>query len=77
MRNVASAMPKPAASDVFLVRAMKHAGQGGTTQRNAWGSRTCVIVMPKGMPIERAASAWPSGMPLTPERMASVTKEAV
>ena len=35
------------------------------------------MVIPNGMPIDRAASAWPSPMPLTPDRMASVTKDAV
>ena len=70
-------MPKTAASEVFLVRAMKTLASGGTTKRNACGRMTCVIVIPNGMPMDRAASAWPSPMPFTPARMASVTNDAV
>ena len=32
---------------------------------------------PKVMPIARAASAWPAGMALTPERIASQTNADV
>ena len=50
---------------------------GGTEARNACGSTTWRITPPKVSPIARAASAWPSGTALMPERIASQTNAEV
>ena len=68
-----STTKNPPATDVFFVRAMKTLMSGGTVMRNAWGSTTSETVWPKPSPMLRAASAWPTGTPLMPERSASAT----
>ena len=65
--------PKTAATEVFLSRAMRALATGGTEARNACGSTTWLITPANGSPMARAASAWPSGTALTPERSASQT----
>ena len=77
MRAVASGMPKIEHKEVFLVRAIRTLASGGTTARNAWGRMTFCIVCAEVRPTERAASAWPSGIELTPARSASHTKVEV
>ena len=51
--------------------AMKTLISGGTDMRNACGRTTSETVCPNPRPMLRAASAWPIGTPLIPERMAS------
>ena len=77
IRENASATPKTPATVVFFSSAICTLASGGTDARNAWGSTTWVITPPKGSPIARAASAWPSGTALMPERSASQTKAEV
>ena len=77
IRAAASRMPKAAATEVFLSSAISTLVSGGTVARSACGSTTWVIVPPKVRPIARAASAWPSGTELMPERTASQTNELV
>ena len=77
IRKNASLTPKTPQTVVFLSSAICTLASGGTDARNACGSTTCRIVPPKGRPIARAASAWPSGTALTPERSASQTKHDV
>ena len=43
MRPVACINPNTAATEVFLVKAMKTLARGGTTARNACGRTTCCI----------------------------------
>ena len=69
--------PKTPATDVFLSRAMRVLASGGTEARTAWGSTTWRITPLNGRPMARAASAWPRGTALTPERRASQTKHEV
>ena len=69
--------PKTPATEVFLSSAIRALASGGTEARKAWGSTTSRITPLKGRPIARAASAWPSGTALTPERIASQTKAEV
>ena len=57
--------------------AMTTLPSGGTTVRSACGMTTSDSVCPKVRPMERAASAWPAGTALMPERIASQTKPAV
>ena len=45
--------------------------------RKAWGRTTSRIEPAKVRPMERAASAWPSGTELMPDRIASQTKVEV
>lgn len=61
----------------FFVRAMKMLLSGGITERVACGRTTSRRVCGNDMPIERAASAWPSGTVLMPERTASQTNDEV
>ena len=75
--EVASATPNTAATEVFLISAICTLASGGSEARNAWGSTTWVITPANGSPIARAASAWPSGTALTPDRSASHTKVEV
>ncbi len=75
--EAASSTPKTAATVVFLSSAIRMLASGGTDARNACGSTTWVITPPNGRPIARAASAWPSGTALTPERSASQTNAEV
>ena len=75
--EAASIRPKAAATVVFFSSAICTLASGGTEARNACGSTTCDITAPKGSPIARAASAWPSGTALMPERRASQTKQEV
>ena len=72
-----STTKKPPATEVFFVRAMKTLMSGGTVMRKAWGSTTSDTVCPNPRPMLRAASAWPSGTPLIPERSASATNGEV
>ncbi len=72
-----SALLKAPAIAEFFVSAMKMLLSGGTTVRVAWGSTTSCRVWANVMPIERAASACPSGTVLMPERTASQTNEEV
>ena len=55
----------------------QHADSGGTLARNACGSTTRRSIWVKVMPMARAASAWPGGTVLMPERTASQTNAAV
>ena len=65
-----------AATVVFLMRAMSVEPRGAIAPRKAWGRSTSRIDCAKVSPIEREASAWPSGMVLTPLRIASQTNAA-
>ena len=76
-RKKASATPNAPATVVFLSSAICTLASGGTEARNACGSTTWRITPPNGSPIARAASAWPSGTALTPERIASQTNVEV
>ena len=67
----ASATENPAAIVVFFSSAISVLISGGTTERTACGSTTWVSVWPKVSPSARAASAWPSGTVLMPERTTS------
>jgi hypothetical protein len=62
---------KPPATEVFFVRAIVTLMSGGTTERTACGMTTFAAVCAKVSPTDRAASAWPVGTELTPDRMAS------
>ena len=77
IRAVASMRPKAAATEVFFSSAMFTLASGGTTARKDCGRITWRIESPKVMPIARAASAWPRGTALMPERTASQTKAEV
>ena len=46
---------------------------GGMTERVACGSTTSLITWPNVRPSARAASAWPTGTVLMPDRMVSAT----
>ena len=61
----------------FLIIAMITLPSGGTTVRSAWGSTTAPRVCWNVSPTARAASAWPGGTELMPERTASQTNAAV
>ena len=77
IRETASATPKTAATEVFLISAICTLASGGTAARNACGSTTFVITPVNGSPMARAASAWPRGTALMPDRIASHTKVEV
>ncbi len=70
-------MPKAAATEVFLSSAIWTLVSGGTAARMAWGRITVRIEPTNVRPMVRAASAWPSGTALMPERNASQTKADV
>ena len=65
-----------AATVVFLMSAISTEPRGAMAPRKAWGSSTSVSDWLKLSPIERAASACPVGMVLTPLRRASQTNAA-
>ena len=62
---------------MFLSNAIMALATGGTEARTACGSTTSRMTPENGSPIARAASAWPSGTALTPERSASHTNVEV
>jgi len=67
----ASMTEKPAATVVFFSRAIRTLNSGGITARTAWGRTTRLRVCPKSRPMARAASAWPIGTVLIPDRIVS------
>ena len=76
-RPAASAVPRiTAATVVFLIKAMRVDPSGAIDPRNACGSSTSFSDWPNVSPMERAASAWPAGIVLTPLRSASQTNAA-
>ena len=77
IRKKASVTPKMPQTVVFFSSAIWTLASGGHVARNAWGRITWRIEPPNGSPIARAASAWPSGTALTPERIASQTNVEV
>ena len=50
---------------------------GGVMRRMAWGTTTSLVARPGRRPSARAASVWPAGTALTPERTTSAMKPAV
>ena len=76
--EVASAMPKTAATEVFLINAIWTLASGGTDARNACGGPTCDIAPQKGSPMARAGlglAEIPHGVRgAKPERSTSHTK---
>ena len=76
IRPEASATDAAAATVEFLVRAMSTLPSGATDPRNACGRMISRAAGQNDSPIARAASAWPTGTVLTPERSASQTKAA-
>jgi hypothetical protein len=77
INRAASATPIAEAIVVFLVNAISTDPSGMITARKACGSKMIRRFWPNVSPRERAASAWPMGMVLTPERTDSQTNEAV
>ena len=75
--SAASATPMAEAIVVFFTRAISTEPSGLITARKACGSRISRRFWPKLRPSERAASAWPNGTVLTPDRNVSHTNEAV
>ena len=71
IRPEASATDAAAATVVFLVSAITVLPSGVMAPRSAWGRITWRAAGRKPRPMERAASACPSGTVLTPERIAS------
>ena len=67
----------PAATVVFLIMAMNTLPIGEIIERNACGRMISRSDRLKVSPIERAASACPIGMVLTPERSDSQTNDPV
>ncbi len=65
------------AIEVFLVSAMTTLISGGMTVRTACGRITDPSVCENVSPMLRAASAWPTGTLLMPERIASAKNGAV
>ena len=65
--------PMTTATVVFFVSAMSALPRGTIAPRNACGRMTSRSDWLNVSPIERAASACPSGIVLTPERSASQT----
>lgn len=61
----------------FLASAISVEPTGAITDRNACGSTTAERVWPKVIPRLRAASPWPRGTVLMPERSASQMKAEV
>ncbi len=76
IRPEASATPMTEATVVFFVRAMRTDPSGAMAPRKAWGRITSRRLWVKVSPIERAASAWPSGTVFIPLRSASQTNAA-
>jgi len=72
-----STTANPAATEVFLARAMMTSMRGGITVGTACGKITSASDWPKVRPIARAASACPTPTELIPERGASLTKAEV
>ena len=62
---------------VFFVNAISTEPSGMMTARKACGNRIIRRFCQNVKPSDRAASAWPSGTVLTPERMVSQTNDAV
>ena len=62
---------------VFFDSAMRTLPSGAITARPACGRTMIRRVCAKVSPIARAASAWPAGTVLMPERSASQTNAAV
>ncbi len=60
-----------------MVIAIMHARQRRHDRAEGLGEHHLPIVWPNVRPIARAASAWPSGTALTPERTASQTNAEV
>ena len=77
IRAVASRTRTPPATEVFFSSAISTLASGGTAARNAWGSTTWRMTPAKVQADARAASAWPSGTALMPERIASQTNVEV
>ena len=77
IRAVASSSPNAAATEVFFSSAISTLASGGTAARNACGRTPARMAPAKVSPIARAASAWPSGTELMPERIASHTNAEV
>ena len=75
--RAASATPIELAMVVFLVSAISTLASGAITARNACGSTMMRRFWVNVRPIARAASAWPAGTVLMPERIASQTNVAV
>ena len=73
----ASTTENPAATVVFLISAICTLVSGGTTARTACGRITSVRLCPKPNPRARAASAWPAGTVVIPDRTVSQTNAAV
>ena len=65
------------ATEVFLTRAIRMLISGGITVRRACGRMIRRSTWLNFMPMLRAASAWPAGTLLTPERTASQMKAEV
>ncbi|CAM5267370.1 hypothetical protein SVIOM342S_07998 [Streptomyces violaceorubidus] len=75
--SAVSATPMAAATVVFLISAISTFASGTTDERNACGRTTSRSTWPKLRPRARAASAWPTGTVLMPERSASHTNDDV
>ena len=73
----ASATPMAEATVVFLVSAISTDPSGAITARMACGRTTMPSTWVNVRPIARAASAWPAGTVLMPDRMASQTNVEV
>ena len=71
-------MPKAAATEVFLSSAICTLRSAAAPRPAiAWGRITRRMASEKVSPMARAASAWPSGTALMPERKASQTNAEV
>ena len=75
--SAASATPIAEATVVFLVSAISTEPSGAITARIACGSTTMPSTWVNVRPIALAASAWPGGTVLMPDRIASQTKVEV
>ena len=75
--SAASATPIAEAIVVFFVNAISTDPSGMITARKACGSSTIRRFWLNVRPSDRAASAWPNGTVLTPERTVSQTNAAV
>ena len=69
--------PKAPATVVFFSSAICTLARGGTEARNGLGQHDLAHHARNGSPMARAASAWPSGTALMPDRSASQTKDEV
>ena len=76
MRPEASATLAAAATVVFFTRAISTLPSGATAPRKACGRMISQAAGRKDRPMDRAASAWPSGTVFTPDLIASQTKAA-